>query len=212
MQRNENDTNCFQRLRGFDRGVFLQTPKKTYYAKVMLIGPDGARRDTTVQYSVDTLLVLAEEIEHFEDLKEKRYHMGDQPGKIELAESIRIFPNDLREQNRLQQLAERAGEAKDKVVILSPRVGSVIDATERQQYELFPEVRDFDRAVFLQTPKKRYYAKIMFVGPDGARTDTTVQYSEDTLSVLAERIEHFEEIKQKTYQMGERRPSPSGRK
>ncbi|MGA9363268.1 MAG: hypothetical protein WBW16_02760 [Bacteroidota bacterium] len=194
----------FPEVRGFDRGVFLQTPKKTYYAKVMFVGSDGERRDTTVQYSVDTLLVLAEEIEHFEDLKEKRYHMGDQPGKIELAESIRIFPNDLREQNRLQQLAERAGEAKEKVVILSPRVGSVIDATERQQYELFPEVRDFDRAVFLQTPKKTYYAKIMFVGPDGARTDTTVQYSEDTLSVLAERIEHFEELKQKTYQVGER--------
>jgi small nuclear ribonucleoprotein (snRNP)-like protein len=44
----------------------------------------------------------------------------------------------------------------------------------------------------------------MFVGPDGARTDTMVQYSKDTLLVLAERIEHFEELKQKTYQMGER--------
>ena len=193
----------FPEVRDFDRAVFLQTPKKNYYAKIMFMGPDGARRDTTVQYPEGVLLLLAEKIEHFEDLKENRYHMGDQPGKIELAESIRIFPNDLREQNRLQQLAERAGEAKDKVVILTPRVGSVIDAAERQQYELFPEVRDFDRAVFLQTPKKTYYAKIMFAGPDGARTDTTVQYSEDTLLVLAERIEHFEELKQKTYQMGE---------
>ena len=81
MQRNENDTNCFQRLRGADRGVFLQTPKKTYYAKVMLIGPDGARRDTTVQYSVDTLLVLAEEIEHFEGSQGEEVPHGDNPAR-----------------------------------------------------------------------------------------------------------------------------------
>jgi hypothetical protein len=199
----------FQEIRGFDRSVFLQTPKKSYYAKIMFVGPDGGRRDTTIRYSKDSLSVLAERIDHFEDLKAEKYRIGDQPAKIQLADTIRMIPYDLQEAERLRQLAERAGEsgkdkAKDKVVILSPRVGSVIDAAERQRYELFPEIRGFDRAVFLQTPEKTYYAKVTYIEPDGARGDTTVQCSEDTLLVLAERIEHFEELKQNTYHIGER--------
>jgi hypothetical protein len=91
----------------------------------------------------------------------------------------------------------------DKVVILSPRVGSVIDAAERERYELFQGIKGFDRAVFLQTPEKTHYAKIMSIGADGARRDTTVQYSEDVLKVLAERIEHFEDLKEKRYHMGD---------
>jgi hypothetical protein len=87
----------------------------------------------------------------------------------------------------------------DKVVILSPRVGAVIDAVERERYELFPEVRGFDRAVFLQTPGKTYYARVMFMGPDGARRDTTIQYSEDVLHLLAEKIELLERLKEKRY-------------
>jgi hypothetical protein len=194
----------FQEIKGFDRAVFLQTPEKTYYAKIMYIEPDGGRRDTTIQYSEDSLSVLAERIDHFEDLKAGKYRMGDQPAEIQLADTIRLTSYDLQEAKRLRQLAERAGEAeKDKVVILSPRVGSVIDAAERQRYELFPEIRGFDRAVFLQTPEKTYYAKVMYIEPDGARGDTTLQYSEDTLLVLAERVDHFEGLRQKTYQMGE---------
>jgi hypothetical protein len=205
----------FQEIRGFDRAVFLQTSKKTYYAKIMFVRPDGKRRDTTVQYSEDSLLALAQRIDHFEDLKAEKYRTGDQPAKIQLADSIRIIPYDLREQNKLRQLAERAAEHKqslpkvyaqdsDYVVVLSPRIGSVIDAAKRERYDLFPGIKGFDRAVFLQTPEKMYYARIMFIGPDGARRDTTVRFTEDTLLVLAERIEHFEELKQNTYHIGER--------
>jgi hypothetical protein len=210
----------FQEIRGFDRAVFLQTPKKTYYAKIMFVGPDGKRRDTTVQYSEDSLSVLAERIDHFEDFKGGTYHAGDRPAKIQLADSIKIMTGGtraygLQEQNKLRQLAERAAEHEeslpkvyaqdsDKVVILSPRIESVIDAAKRERYDLFPGIKGFDRAVFLQTPEKTYYARIVFIGPEGTGRDTMVQYSEDTLLVLAERIEHFEELKQKTYHIGER--------
>jgi opacity protein-like surface antigen len=91
----------------------------------------------------------------------------------------------------------------DKVLILSPRVGSVIDAGERERYGLFQGIKGFDRAVFFQTPEKKYYAKIMCVGSDGARRDTTVQYSEDELKMLAEQIDHFEDIQKGTYKMGQ---------
>jgi opacity protein-like surface antigen len=82
-------------------------------------------------------------------------------------------------------------------------VGSVIDAGERERYGLFQGIKGFDRAVFLQTPEKTYYAKIMFVGPDRARRDTTIRYSEDSLLVLAEQIDHFEDLEKGTYQMGQ---------
>jgi hypothetical protein len=311
----------FPEIKGFDRAVFLQTPDKSYYAKIMFIGPDGGRKDTTVRYSEDAVSLLAEQIDRFENLKAEKYQMGDRPGKIRVVEteikpivlspligdtldaaereSYILLPNlkgfqgavfylnpdsslkvkvtllhngvrgetiikryrslravqkqisqiaggtpatvvyrDLQEQNRRQQtldrlrrLAEERSEreepvtkapkqeemgkvvnrrlgvasgtdGRDRVVILSPRVASVIDATERERYELFPEVRGFDRAVFLQTPEKTYYAKMMLMGSDG-RKETTAQYTEDQLKALAEQIEHFEDIKEGKYRVGD---------
>lgn len=95
------------------------------------------------------------------------------------------------------------GQDSDRVVILSPRVGSVINAVERERYQLFQEIRDFERAVFLQTPEKTYYARIWFKGPDGDRRDTTAQYPENILLKLAEQIDHFEDLKENRYHMGD---------
>jgi hypothetical protein len=188
-------------LSGFEWAVFYLNPDSSLKVEVSLL-EKGVRRDTTIA-RYRTVRAVRNQIRQLAE--------GNPATQI-----YRDLQRDIQAQNKLQQFAERARkpegpvakvyaqEVKDKVVILSPRVGSAIDAAERERYELFPEVRHFDRAVFLQTPEKTYYAKIMFIGPDGAGRDTTVQYSEDTLSVLAERIEHFEELKQKTYHIGER--------
>ena len=122
----------FQEIKGFDRGVFLQTPKKTYYAKVVLIGPDGARRDTTIQYSEDVLHLLAERIELLERLREKRYDTMDQPTKIQLAESTRIktaetVTHDPRQQNRIRQLMERAEKSEKSEVKIYLNNGQEIE-------------------------------------------------------------------------------------
>ena len=198
---NERDNyRLFPDLDGFEWAVFYLNPDSSLRVKVSLL-EKGVRRDTTIA-RYRTLRAVRNQIRQLAE--------GNPATRI-----YRDLQRDLQEQNKLRQLAERAPkpegpvakvyaqEVKDKVVILSPRVGSAIDAAERERYELFPEVRDFDRAVFLQTPAKTYYAKIMFVGPHGERRNTTVQYSENALLVLAEEIEHFEDLKEKKYHMGD---------
>jgi hypothetical protein len=82
----------------------------------------------------------------------------------------------------------------DKVVILSPRVGTMINAYEREHFQLFPQINGFVRAVVYQTAQKNYYAKLELIGADGKTRDTTIQYSENSLLMLAERIDRFEDL------------------
>ena len=91
----------------------------------------------------------------------------------------------------------------DKVVILSPRVGAVIDASEREYFHLFPDIKGFVRAVVYQTPQKTYHAKIVLTERNGEARDTTVQCQENYLLTLAEQTDHFEGIEKGIYQMGQ---------
>ncbi len=95
-------------------------------------------------------------------------------------------------------------QEKDKQVILSPRVGPTIDASEREHFELFQEINDFARAVLFQTPDSTYYARIVLIGADGKARDTTVWYFKSYLFMLAEKINHFEELAAWNYQIGQK--------
>jgi opacity protein-like surface antigen len=91
----------------------------------------------------------------------------------------------------------------DKVVILSPRVGAAIDASERDRFRLFPQIEGFKQAVIYKTPNNTYYIVIISVTPDGNTKETTVGYRESDLLALAERIEHFEDLEKGIYHMGQ---------
>lgn len=74
----------FEQIKDFGGAAVFQTPQKSYYAKVVLIGADGKARDTTVQYQESYLLTLAEQIDHFEDLEKGIYRMGQQPETLKV--------------------------------------------------------------------------------------------------------------------------------
>lgn len=96
----------------------------------------------------------------------------------------------------------------DNVVILSPRVGAVIDAKERERFQLFEGIPGFASAIIHQTAKGTYYADILFTSPDGREGHMTLRYpeteGESYLSKLAERIDHFEDLAAGRYQIGEK--------
>jgi hypothetical protein len=139
----------FQEIKGFDRAVFLQTPRKTYYAKIVFVGQNGRRRDTTIQYPKDTLLVLAGQIEHFEDLKAGKYHIGDQPQEIQAAE------NEI------------------KPIVVSPLIGDRLDAVERETYELLPGLEGFEWATFYLNPDSSLMVKVSLL-EGGIQRDTII--------------------------------------
>lgn len=104
--------------------------------------------------------------------------------------------------NRLQ------AQDGDKDVILSPRVGAVIDAKERERFQLFEGIPGFASAIIHQTAKGTYYADILLTSSDGSERHMTLWYSETEgesyLSKLAERIDHFEDLAAGRYQIGEK--------
>jgi hypothetical protein len=91
----------------------------------------------------------------------------------------------------------------DKVVIMSSRVGAVIDAAERDRFRLFPQIEGFKQAVVCKTPNNTYYIVIISVTPEGKAKETTVGYRESDLLTLAEQIDHFEDLQKGIYRMGQ---------
>lgn len=51
---------------------------------------------------------------------------------------------------------------KEKVIVISERVGEVIDAEERERFGLWPEIKGFKSAIFLQLPDGSYVAEITY--------------------------------------------------
>ncbi len=90
----------------------------------------------------------------------------------------------------------------DEVIILSPRLGTVIDATEREQFGFFLYIDNFREAAFYRTPEMTYYAVVR----RHERPDTTISFSESVLEETAEIIENFEAIRERRYHKGTNTP------
>ncbi len=94
-----------------------------------------------------------------------------------------------------------AAQDSSRIVIISPRVGIVIDRDERDKFYLFTRFNNFLRAVFYQSPDSGYTCRIELQHPHGV-SDTSIFYSDITLRTAAERINHFEDLMEGKYRMG----------
>jgi hypothetical protein len=93
-----------------------------------------------------------------------------------------------------------------RLIILSPRVGVVIDARERDQYSVFPRVAAFDSAVVVKDCHGNYYLRVMATMRDGRLSDTTIACNERMLQRIAEKIDHFEQIESGSYHIADSLP------
>jgi hypothetical protein len=96
--------------------------------------------------------------------------------------------------------ASLRAQDSDKVVILTPRVGSIINQYERRRFDLFVGIKDFVQARIFVRSDSSYYARIEMSGEEGKTLDTTIAYSKDDLLILAERINHFADLQEGKYQ------------
>ncbi len=97
----------------------------------------------------------------------------------------------------------REGQGQDsaRIVILSPRVGAVIDQPARERYHLFSQFGNFHDALFYVTSDSLCYARIT-LGEGADASDTTIHYSSQAIKMLADKIEHFKEISSGAYTIG----------
>jgi hypothetical protein len=89
-----------------------------------------------------------------------------------------------------------------RVIILSPRVGATIDKTERNKFKLFQQFPTFESAIVLEGPGGAYYVRIDYENAAGRLRDSVVLYREQVLLMLAEKINHFEDLEAKNYVFG----------
>ncbi len=90
-----------------------------------------------------------------------------------------------------------------KVLILSPRVGPKITAGAREQFEIFPQFDNFVEATAFETSDGNCFVRITLEPQKGVFRDTILQYPHQTLLMIAEKINHFEDLAAGRYHMGD---------
>jgi hypothetical protein len=95
------------------------------------------------------------------------------------------------------------GQDSSTTVILSDRVGQVIDAKEREYFHLFQQYASFDSATVFLADGKKFFIRVARHTSEGVYADTVVEYNEVTLLTIAEKIDHFEDLDAGRYRIGE---------
>ncbi len=89
------------------------------------------------------------------------------------------------------------------IVVISPRVGPVIHAGERDHYRLFWDLGRFDSTVVLRNSTGEYFLFVMGLESRGRSLDTTIRCDESGLFRYSEKIDHWEKISDHMYNYGD---------
>lgn len=90
-----------------------------------------------------------------------------------------------------------------KQVILSDKVGTVINESERKQYQLFPKIKGFTEARFYLDTNGSYFSNILFTNDDEIKKDTIIYYTEKNIIRFAEQIQFFDKIQNGNHNFGD---------
>jgi hypothetical protein len=88
------------------------------------------------------------------------------------------------------------------VLILSDRVGPVIDAEEAAQYHIFSQIKGLVEARVVELADSSTAVVVTLTRARESRVDSLVFYTENTLKMIAEKIDHFESFSDGAYVMG----------
>lgn len=89
------------------------------------------------------------------------------------------------------------------VLVLSQRVGATISAHARDEFHLFPQFHNFVDASVFQASGGNCYVRIKQKTAAGDTSETVVQFTSESLLMMAEKINHYEALKSGRYEFGE---------
>ena len=95
-------------------------------------------------------------------------------------------------------LSSVAAQEEGKTVVVSERVGKIIDLEERNHFKMFSAAKGFQFAVFLQNPDGSYVAKITYEENGVTKERHRVLTREELLNIQ-EYLDNFEDIQRGTY-------------
>jgi hypothetical protein len=87
-----------------------------------------------------------------------------------------------------------------KILIISPKVGEVIDKSEKDYFHLFQTIKGFEQGIFFVDTSNSYYGLIEYINQNGIKCDTVINYSEAYLIRTSELIDNFEKVAAGGYQ------------
>lgn len=102
----------------------------------------------------------------------------------------------------VSQLARTQNQDSATIVIISPRVGAVIDAEERKQFGMFRSIKNFTSAVFYISSDSTFFCNVTYNTKSGTQ-DTVLFYIKILIHVLAEKINHYEDLVTGKYTIGD---------
>lgn len=91
-----------------------------------------------------------------------------------------------------------------RILVLSPRVGTVIDSTERDYYDLFYTIRYFHSASVHQAPGDTFLVVASRLNGPLVLPDTVFSIPQSLLELYSERIDHREALQYGRYVPGSR--------
>jgi len=195
----ESVLHLFLNVSGFKGAVFYLRESGTIEVEVFIQSDNGSKIRVM---NVGRLKFLQERIESRADQTMREKAAQDSTlRRTQVAKANEI-------QNKPQKIQLDRDVSKDRLVVLSDRVGEEISLSERNGFRLFQTIKGFHRAIFYQTPETAYYARIEVISGNGFARDTMVEYSLAYLLMLSEQVDNFEELMSaRQYRMGTNKPS-----
>jgi len=86
--------------------------------------------------------------------------------------------------------AQQAGKA----IIVSEKLGPVIDLNERNRFKLFQQINGFQSAIFFQLPDSSFLVKIVYIENLSERTTFLRNLSTNEIERVREHVDQFEDI------------------
>ena len=155
-------------IKGFKSAVFLQLSDGSYVAEVTY-EKDGEEKKARTPQSEIAIKSLKSYIEKVAE------------GKIQL---VSLADEEKTEEEKSESYSQ--GE----LVSISEKVGASIDKTERNEYEIFMNIQNFERATFYWRKEGGYLIEIQTV------TDTLISVVLDTamVSILSDYVGRYKEV------------------
>ena len=99
----------------------------------------------------------------------------------------------------LCRVSNAFADNKEEVIVVSEIVGEVIDADEREKFQLFEAYKGFKSAVFLRLADGNTVIEITYE-EEGIEKITRLPQSEDSIKSVGDYINHYDEVKDKFYE------------
>ncbi len=88
-----------------------------------------------------------------------------------------------------------AQEEEGEIIIISEKVGEIIDLEERNKYNLFPGIKGFQSAMIFKLPDDSYVGKVAYLDDtNGEKKINWIPQTESEISRIRSHIDPFKEI------------------